>query len=344
MKSRHNRRFWRVGLVAFLLMLMAAILVGILAPALHRARRARRSMLCMSNLKMLSLAMLIYVNDYEHFPPSSIKMLDPSTNEEAEFGWPAILVRAGYIDMARKTKAMHIEGNLFVCPEHGKAATKFSRRGIFCSYAMNREILPKYGWTGPEDRIDSLLSTFLLTDSDFMEISDNWHIKFNRQCAFDFRHRLGSIKPPGANFAFCDGHIEYRRVESPEAWHHAPFLLDYQGGDYQGGDFWGGSVLERVRKRAGAKVKEATPSGLLPGEEKEWLWYVCQKSGHKWKLAKDDRYFVKYLRGKEPNTPVTCPQGHTDAYPAAVCPECGHIYLDSADSNICPNCGPFEKK
>ncbi len=341
MKKRINRALWRVGLVALLLVLVAAISVGILAPALHRARRARRSMLCMSNLKMLSLAMIMYENDYDHFPLSSIKMLDPFTNQEAEFGWPTILVRGGYIDLAyaHKTKSMNIpEGDPFVCPEHGKAAAKFSRGGIYCSYAMNREILPKYKWANPEDKIESGPLTFLLTDSDFMEISDNWHIKFNRQCAFDFRHRLGSIKPPGANFAFCDGHIEYRRVKWPATPHHAPFLLDYQGGH-----FWGGSVLERVRKRAGAKVKEATPSGLLPDEEKEWLWYICQKSGHKWKIAKDDRYFVKHLSGKEPNTPVTCPRDHKDAYPAAVCPECGHIYLDLDDSNICPNCGPFEQ-
>jgi len=289
----------------------------------------------MSNLKMLSLAMIMYENDYDHFPPSSIKMLDLSTNEEAEFGWPAILVRAGYIDLAyaHKMKSLNIEGDPFVCPEHGKAATKFSRRGIFCSYAINREVLPKYGWANPMDKIERPPLTFLLADSDFMEISDNWHIKFNRQCAFDLRH-FG-----GANFAFCDGHIEYRRVKSPATWNSAAFSLDYQNGD-----FWDGSVLERVRKRAGAKVKEATPSGLLPGEEKEWLWYICQKSGHKWKIAKGDRYFVKHLSGKEPNTPVTCPQGHKDAYPAAVCPECGHIYLDLDDSNICPNCGPFENK
>ena len=339
MIRRRNRGFWRAALLALLLIPMAGILLSILAPALHRARRARRSMLCISNVKMLSLAMLMYENDYDHFPPSSIKMLDPSTNEEAEFGWPAILVRAGYIDMARKIKPMHIEGNLFVCPEHGKAAAKFSRRGIYCSYAINREVLPKYGWANPVDRIPRPGFTFLLADSDFMEISDNWHIKFNRQCAFDFRHRLGSIKEPGANFAFCDGHCEYRRVKSPDAWHHAPFLLDYQGGD-----FWGGSVLGRVRKRAGAKVKEATPSGLLRGEEKEWLWYTCQESGHKWKIAKRDRFFKKNLAGKPRLTPVTCPPGHTDAYPAAVCPECGHIYLDLDDSNICPNCGPFEEQ
>jgi len=46
-----------------------AILAGMLLPALSGAREKGRSTACISNLKQIGTGMLMYVNDFENYPP-----------------------------------------------------------------------------------------------------------------------------------------------------------------------------------------------------------------------------------------------------------------------------------
>lgn len=65
--SRRGKAFTRIELLASLCVI--AILLAILAPAIHQAREAARKSRCRDNLKQIGLAMANYVDLYSVFPP-----------------------------------------------------------------------------------------------------------------------------------------------------------------------------------------------------------------------------------------------------------------------------------
>ena len=65
-----------------------AILVGMLMPALGKAREAARSTVCLANLRRLAVAGRMYVQDNDVFPPHRLKKLRPTdtTNYVNKYG------------------------------------------------------------------------------------------------------------------------------------------------------------------------------------------------------------------------------------------------------------------
>ena len=56
-----------------------AILAAMLLPALSQAREKARQASCLSNLKQIGLALMMYVNDYDEFMPAQVKSPDGSS-------------------------------------------------------------------------------------------------------------------------------------------------------------------------------------------------------------------------------------------------------------------------
>ena len=91
-----------------------ALLIGILMPALSRARRAAKATQCMSNLAELGKAFVMYNNDYQGFNIPSYTMTGVAGGPTVPLeGWAPILDRDNYI----KGRPQENEGNVFVCPE-----------------------------------------------------------------------------------------------------------------------------------------------------------------------------------------------------------------------------------
>src|SRR5579863_5505127 len=91
-KSPLNRRVDARGPAGFtlieLLVVIAiiAILAALLLPALGRAQEKAKSIGCVSNLKQLSLALIMYRDDNRGFYPAGINM-----NENDDWIWPPLL-------------------------------------------------------------------------------------------------------------------------------------------------------------------------------------------------------------------------------------------------------------
>jgi prepilin-type N-terminal cleavage/methylation domain-containing protein/prepilin-type processing-associated H-X9-DG protein len=99
-----------------------AVLIGILLPALNKARRQAAAIQCSSNMRQISQAMLMYINANKgHFMPAQAKP-DPQPYPLG-WWWPNELVRQKYINaptvyQAAGQTAKIFKGNsVFKCPE-----------------------------------------------------------------------------------------------------------------------------------------------------------------------------------------------------------------------------------
>src|SRR5580765_4138024 len=75
-----------------------AVLIGVLLPALQKARRAAATVPCSSNMRQVAAAMLQYINANKgRHPPSQIKDNVAGVGYPFGWWWATELVRQGYI-------------------------------------------------------------------------------------------------------------------------------------------------------------------------------------------------------------------------------------------------------
>jgi len=231
-----------------------AILAAMLLPVLGRAREQARSVSCRSNLRQLALIMVMYAHDYDHMFIGTMDMLDPCNQSNREFPWPAVLVWGGYIHMPFGSwcKPMSMQRNPFICPTHAAkiAGRDINIRGVICSYGGNEEVMgrgwwtegpPPADWAWPIDNFRRPDRTWIIVDSDWLELLGPSVVMTDGQNLFDFRH-FG-----GANFAFMDSHVEFLRPvgnQATGAKFHDASIIAFPT-DYQDGYFWGGSCEPR---------------------------------------------------------------------------------------------------
>src|SRR4051812_13879820 len=101
-----------------------AVLVGILLPALNKARRAAATVQCASNMRQIATGMMMYINNSKgHFPPVQVKA-DPTTYPNG-WWWPTELVRGKFVNAPSiyegpnaSTGNKHFgKASVFRCPE-----------------------------------------------------------------------------------------------------------------------------------------------------------------------------------------------------------------------------------
>jgi prepilin-type processing-associated H-X9-DG protein len=100
------------------------VLIGILLPALNKARRAAATVQCSSNMRQIASSMLMYINANKgKFPPAQIDAMPPAY--PTGWWWPNELVRGKYINApsvydkpnSSTNDKRFRKTNVFRCPE-----------------------------------------------------------------------------------------------------------------------------------------------------------------------------------------------------------------------------------
>lgn len=121
-----------------------ALLVSILLPALGKAREQAQNVVCMTNMKQLGMATVLWSQEHDGwFPPGAWSQPDPMPIKDTQgniTGWqdnPGSLQR--YTSTSRQVK-----GNLYACPTAAKVKflstnqiTGFDNTSQQCTYSIN---------------------------------------------------------------------------------------------------------------------------------------------------------------------------------------------------------------
>lgn len=224
-----------------------ALLISILLPSLSKARDQANSVKCLSNVRQLGAAMLMYANENKQRLPFAASRGTPA--DEDWIWWQETAVTPGrpVVDLKQSALAKYLGGfteELFRCPGDDIGQRQGAGTGgrYLYSYTMNYRL--ESGPNNPDrscppiGRISNSSNKILLVEEDAMRINDGRWLPPVYDSANNFTYVSGSgtndlidgrhdRKPQPdtgydplpnpearANVAFLDGHAEFvsRRV------------------------------------------------------------------------------------------------------------------------------------
>jgi prepilin-type N-terminal cleavage/methylation domain-containing protein/prepilin-type processing-associated H-X9-DG protein len=185
-----------------------AILMGVLLPALHKAREHGTRTVCVSNLKQLTLAWVLYADDYQGQIVNSDVSYPPATNWWVR--WPV----RGYDSTIPEWEAAIKGGQLWpYCLSVKLYKCPNSARPRRLTYTIVDSMNGYCGWDSYTPTLKVKNRSQLRRASERLVFLDEdpvsqgtWGVLYSMEAWFDAPPKLHS---KGTTFGFADGHGEY---------------------------------------------------------------------------------------------------------------------------------------
>ena len=209
-----------------------AVLTAVLLPALTRAKEAANRVACLSNLRQLGTAMVLYTTDNKGYYPYHAG-IDES---------PAGTYAADWIhweknrDVKNSAIAKYLGGfnpKVFRCPSDDidRRLRKITPNPYLYSYTMNYLFSSYFGKTSIKiTKVRNIVEKILMVEEDEATIDDgNWHpqlvgTSIVNDLATTHDRLRQDVKGRG-NVAFADGHCDFvTRGFTQDAKHYDPKL------------------------------------------------------------------------------------------------------------------------
>jgi prepilin-type N-terminal cleavage/methylation domain-containing protein/prepilin-type processing-associated H-X9-DG protein len=211
-----------------------AILASMLLPALAKAKARAQQTQCLSNMRQIGLALVLYEADHRRMPPRASQVPDFMNRRAAGWQNNCLFAIAPYLQgVGTNTPSSKI----YSCPSakkpgDGSDATVLSSTS-YLPNAIPMEkpltVIPNPSETAINQETIRLVSFTALRPAwgaDFGTCSGQytyWHV--NLRPGVDW---YSDIHTRGGNLTFADGHAEYRKAALLRAWHFG--LLDGSSG------------------------------------------------------------------------------------------------------------------
>jgi prepilin-type N-terminal cleavage/methylation domain-containing protein/prepilin-type processing-associated H-X9-DG protein len=237
-----------------------AVLMAILMPALNRAREQGKRTVCMSNLKQLMLAWVLYADDHDQSIVNSCTVLGTGKHPSSEPCWlyfhnePSEQTR---IDGVKKGSLFPYVNdlNLYKCPTGIRGEVNTYGIVDAMNGEMEYQIVPKSVYIFRKTGIRRPGERFVFVDEG-RTTTQSWTVPYAQERWWDpppVRHGNGS------NWGFADSHVEYWKWRD-----YRTTQLGKQEGNWN--DLVtakGNEDLYRVQRAAWGKLGyEPNPSGL----------------------------------------------------------------------------------
>jgi len=224
---RHNAKARR-GLIlrrAFtlieLLVVIAiiAILAALLLPALAGSKARAQSIVCMNNIKQLSLGWLLYADDNDdllinnHGKPETTAKRDTWANNVEDWGNSDDNINTSYLTDSKLGPYVGRSAAVFKCPSDIAPAANGPRIRSMSMNAMvgnpgelTNVFNPTYVQFYTISQMPDPSGIFVFLDEHCDTINDGFFV--NRLDTYQWGNLPGSYHNSGANFSFADGHTE----------------------------------------------------------------------------------------------------------------------------------------
>jgi prepilin-type N-terminal cleavage/methylation domain-containing protein/prepilin-type processing-associated H-X9-DG protein len=138
--SAHHRKTGFTLIELLVVIAIIAILAAILFPVFAQAREKARAITCVSNLKELTLAWMMYTQDYDETYPMTAQK-NPATGRQ--FYWIEMI--DPYIKGGVKSTDVSVKKSIFVCPDYLVAAPTVDEAGSSIDDPENGYTPPSIG-------------------------------------------------------------------------------------------------------------------------------------------------------------------------------------------------------
>ncbi|HYV28306.1 MAG TPA: DUF1559 domain-containing protein [Candidatus Eisenbacteria bacterium] len=201
-----------------------AILAALLLPGLAKAKEKAQRTKCLNNMRQLGLALVLYEADYRKLPPRASQVPDFMNPKGAGWQNNCLYAIAPYLQSSQKSPSSKI----YACPSAKKPGDASDATALSAtSYLPNAVVmeLRLAQISNPSEtifiqetiRLVSYTALRPAVGADFGLCPGQytfWHV--NLQPGLDW---YSMVHSRGGNFAFTDGHAEFRKAAALRAKH-----------------------------------------------------------------------------------------------------------------------------